>query len=99
MDYILFIALTVNIHSKDLKEETDEIVRISRKYVVCVEYFSDKEEEINYRGNNGFLFKRDFGAFYLDNYPQLALRDYGFAWKRATGLDNLTWWLFEKDHA
>ena len=42
------------------------------------------------------LFKRDFGGFWLDNFPDLQVVKYGFSWKRLTGLDNLTWWVFEK---
>jgi pseudaminic acid biosynthesis-associated methylase len=96
IDLVFTSGVLIHIHPNDLKKATDSVVRIAKKYIVCVEYFSDKEESINYRGNNEVLFKRDFGSFYLDNYPELSLRDYGFAWKRATGLDNLTWWLFEK---
>lgn len=96
IDLVFTSGVLIHIDPKDLKRATDNVVRIAKKYVVCIEYFSDKEEEVTYRGNRGVLFKRDFGAFYLDNYPNLQLRDYGFVWKRATGLDNLTWWLFEK---
>ena len=58
--------------------------------------FSDKPVETPYRDHSDVLFKRDFGGFWLDNFPHLRVVSYGFAWKRVTGLDNLTWWLFEK---
>ena len=48
------------------------------------------------RRRTGLLFKRDFGALWMDRFHGLRIVDYGFFWKRATGLDNLTWWLFEK---
>lgn len=96
IDLVFTSCVLIHIAPEDLKKATDNVVRIARKYVVCIEYFSDKEEQIEYRGYKGFLFKRDFGGFYLDNYPNLQLRDYGFAWRRATTLDNFTWWLFEK---
>jgi hypothetical protein len=41
------------------------------------------------------LFKRDFGTFYLEQWPELQLVDYGFVWKRVE-FDDLNWWLFEK---
>ena len=47
--------------------------------------------------NAGKLFKRDFGSFWWDLYPDLKLVDYGFFWKRVAGLDDFTWWLFEKN--
>lgn len=96
IDLVFTSGVLIHIHPDDLKKATDNIVRISKKYIVCIEYFAEKEENILYRNNQDTLFKRDYGSFYLDHYPELRVRDYGFAWKRATGLDNLTWWLFEK---
>jgi pseudaminic acid biosynthesis-associated methylase len=89
-------GVLIHIHPRDLLASCHEIHRLSRRYVACIEYFSDSEQEVPYRGHGEVLFKRDFGGFYLDNFPDLRLLDYGFAWKRTTGLDNLTWWLFEK---
>lgn len=96
VDLAFTSGVLIHIHPRDLTASCREIYRVSRRYIACIEYFSDKEEEIAYRGHTEALFKRDFGGFYLDNFPDLRLLDYGFAWKRTTGLDNLTWWLFEK---
>ena len=74
----------------------DELYRVSRKYIVLAEYFSVEPEERVYRGQSGLLFKRDFGGFFLDRFPDLTLVDYGFFWRRATGLDDLTWWALRK---
>lgn len=95
-DLVFTNGVLIHIFPQDLPKVTDEIVRISKKYIVCSEYFSDKEEEVTYRGHSNVLFKRDFGSYYLDRYPNLRILDYGFQWKRVTGLDNLTWFLFEK---
>lgn len=89
-------GVLIHIHPDDLLASYREIHRVSRRYVVSVEYFADQPTEINYRGNEGFLFKRDFGGFWLENFDDLQLLDYGFSWKAVTGLDNLTWWIFEK---
>ncbi len=89
-------GVLIHIHPDDLLASCREIHRVSSRYVVCIEYFSDKAEEITYRGHSERLFKRDFGGFWLDNFPDLQVVKYGFSWKRLTGLDNLTWWVFEK---
>lgn len=89
-------GVLIHVHPDDLELSCREIYRVSRKYVVCIEYFADKPEMIPYRGATDKLFKRDFGSYWLDLFPDLQLLDYGFAWKRVTGLDNLTWWAFEK---
>ncbi|MBS4047998.1 MAG: methyltransferase domain-containing protein [Alphaproteobacteria bacterium] len=89
-------GVLIHIHPDNLLPSCHEIHRVSSKYIACVEYFSDKPEMIPYRGYNDRLFKRDFGGFWMDNFPDLRVLGTGFLWKRATGLDNLTWWMFEK---
>jgi spore coat polysaccharide biosynthesis protein SpsF len=89
-------GVLIHIHPDQLLASCQEIHRCSARWIGCIEYFSDKPEMIPYRGEVDRLFKRDFGAFWLDNFPDLRITAYGFAWKRVTGLDNLTWWLFEK---
>jgi spore coat polysaccharide biosynthesis protein SpsF len=89
-------GVLIHIHPDNLLAACREIHRVSARYIACIEYFSDKPQELLYRNQSEALFKRDFGGFYLDNFPDLRVLDYGFAWKRTTGLDNLTWWLFEK---
>jgi spore coat polysaccharide biosynthesis protein SpsF len=96
VDFAFTSGVLIHIHPSNLLASCREVHRVTRRYLGCIEYFSDKEEEILYRGHTEALFKRDFGSFYLDNFPDLRVVDYGFAWKRLTGLDNLTWWLFEK---
>lgn len=89
-------GVLIHIHPDDLLSSCREIHRVSAKYIACIEYFSDKPEMIPYRGHDDRLFKRDFGGFWMDNFSDLHLLGYGFQWKRVTGLDNLTWWIFEK---
>ncbi len=89
-------GVLIHIAPANLLAACRQIHRVSRRYIACAEYFSPNPEDIIYRGEKGFLFKRDFGSFYLENFPDLQIVDYGFFWKPLTGLDNLTWWLFEK---
>ncbi len=96
VDLAFTSGVLIHIHPDDLEASCREIYRVSQRYVVCVEYFADKPEEIEYRGHAERLFKRDFGGYWLDLFPDLQTVNYGFAWKRLTGLDNLTWWVFRK---
>jgi pseudaminic acid biosynthesis-associated methylase len=73
-----------------------EIVRCSRRYVLCGEYFSQRPAEVRYRGQTGALFKRDFGALYLELFPELRLIKKGFLAKSRGGWDDVTFWVFEK---
>jgi pseudaminic acid biosynthesis-associated methylase len=72
-----------------------EIVRCSRRYVLCGEYFAEQPTEVPYRGETGALFKRDFGGYYTELFPELVLRKQGFL-SKAEGWDDVTYWMFEK---
>lgn len=89
-------GVLIHVDPSLLERTMREVHRVSSKYVLCSEYFSPKAETLPYRGEDGLLFKNDFGSLYLDLFPDLQLVDYGFFWKRATVMDNSTWWLFRK---
>jgi hypothetical protein len=71
----------------------DEIVRCSRRYVLCAEYFSPETVEVPYRGQERALFKSDFGRLYADRFP-LTLRETSLL--TGPGWDEVTCWVFEK---
>ncbi len=97
IDMVFTSGVLIHISPNDLRKATDEIVRISRRYVLCIEYFSHQPKTIKYQGKNNLLFKMDYGAFYLDNYSNLKCIDFGFFWQRELKVfDNLNWWLFIK---
>lgn len=96
IDLVFTRGVLIHIHPNDLLASCREMHRVARRYIVSIEYFSANPEEMTYRNQSSALFKRDFGAFWLDHFPDLRVLDYGFAWQRLTGLDNLTWWAFEK---
>ncbi len=72
-----------------------EIVRCSRRWILCGEYYSEELTEVPYRGQAGALFKQDFGGLYRKLFPTLVLREQGFL-PRAQGWDDITFWVFEK---
>ena len=72
-----------------------EIVRCSRRFVLCAEYFAETLTEVPYRDQPGALYKMDFGAIYQQRFPHLELRRKGFL-SKAQGWDDVTFWLFEK---
>jgi len=95
IDLVFTCGVLIHIHPTDLLAACREIHRCARTHIICMEYFADQPEEKLYRGEPGLLFKRDFGAFWMDHFA-LTCIDYGFIWRRATGLDNMNWWSFKK---
>ena len=96
IDLVFTSGVLIHVAPERLEAACREMHRVARHYLLTIEYFASEPVTEVYRGREGLLFKRDFGAFWLDLFPTLAPIDHGFFWKRATGLDNLTWWLFAK---
>jgi pseudaminic acid biosynthesis-associated methylase len=72
-----------------------EMVRCSKRWLLAGEYYAPATEEVGYRGQEGALFKRDYGRLFLELFPDLQLREKGFLGRDA-GWDDVTWWLLEK---
>jgi pseudaminic acid biosynthesis-associated methylase len=69
----------------------------SNRFVLIVEYYSPTPVSMPYRGNSDRLFKRDFAGEFLDLFPDVVLRNYGFAYHRGTyPQDDINWFLLEK---
>lgn len=96
VDMAMTSGVLIHVDPALLEATMREIHRVSAKYILCAEYFSPTAEVITYRGETDLLFKNDFGSLYLDLFRDLVLVDYGFFWRRATVMDDTTWWLFRK---
>lgn len=93
----LTFTMGVLIHQPEetLLQVMSEVVRCSRRYVLCGEYFAEETVEVPYRQQSGALFKRPYGALYQTNFPNLKLVVEGFL-GQDQGWDDVTFWLFEK---
>ena len=92
-DLVFTSGVLIHIPPDELLAACQGIYDAAERYIVCIEYFSAEPEVKEYRGRH--LWKRDFGDYWMENFP-LGFLGCGFAWKRTTGLDNLTWWAFSK---
>ena len=70
-----------------------DLVNTSYKYILSIEYEADKEEEIEYRGQAGLLWKRPYGKMYEDlGLTEIDCGPVG----PADGFDDCTWRLMSK---
>lgn len=72
-----------------------ELVRSSRRWVLCGEYHADERTEVHYRGHDGVLIKRDYGRLYAELFPELTLVEDGYL-EADQGFDRVTYQVFEK---
>lgn len=96
VDLAFTSGVLIHIHPNDQLKAMREIYRVSKKWIICIEYFSPELREVNYHGEKA-LWTRDYGSMWLDNF-KLRCVAYSFTWKRMSGLDNVTTWIFEKVH-
>jgi pseudaminic acid biosynthesis-associated methylase len=94
-DLVFTIGVLIHQPPAALPAVMTEIVRCSRRFVMCGEYYAPEPTEVEYRGQTGALFKRDFGGLYQQLFPALALRKQQFL-SKAEGWDDVTFWMFEK---
>ena len=98
-DLVFTSGVLIHVAPEDLAQAYSEIYRASSQYILCWEYFAREPETVSYHGREDLLFKRDFGSYWLELYPDLEPLDCGFFWKQLTGLDDVTFWLFRKPDA
>lgn len=96
LDLVFTVGVLIHQPPEVLPIVMEEVVRCSRRYVLCAEYYADKPTGIAYRGQEGALFKRDFGRLYLERFPNLRLLQKGFLPRSEGGWDDVTYWVFEK---
>jgi pseudaminic acid biosynthesis-associated methylase len=72
-DLVCTNGVLIHIAPEDLPRIMGEMVRCSKRYIMGYEYFAPDTTAINYRGNEGFLWKTDFARVFLENYPELRL--------------------------
>ncbi len=96
-DLVFTTGVLIHQAPDELPRVMDEIVRCSRRYVLCGEYRADALEEVPYRGQRGALYRQDYGRLYQDRFPGLRLVEEGFLPKSEGVWDDVTYWVFEQE--
>lgn len=74
-------GVLIHISPDDLPKMMDEMYRCSGQYIWGFEYYTPEMTNINYRGNEGFLWKADYAQLFLDRFPDLKkvyIQDYPY---------------------
>lgn len=90
-------GVLIHIPPEDIKRAYHALYTSSSCWILICEYYNPTPVEVEYRGHQGKLWKRDFAGEMLDTYKDLNLVDYGFRYHRDDyPQDDLTWFLLEK---
>jgi pseudaminic acid biosynthesis-associated methylase len=72
-DLVFTSGVLIHISPKDIKKALKEVYRCSRRYIWGFEYYSEKYENIIYRGKRDLLWKTDFSKLYRKTFNDLKL--------------------------
>lgn len=90
-DLVFTAGVLIHVGPDDLEATMRAIAGASADYVLAVEYAADQEEEVEYRGHTGKLWRRPFGKLYESMGLQMVCE-----WKPMPAFDNATAWLMVK---
>lgn len=93
-------GVLIHINPNELGAVYKKLVDSTNRYLLVSEYYNPSPVAIPYRGHSDRLFKRDFAGEILDQFPEMKLIDYGFAYHRDLDFpqDDISWFLMEKVH-
>lgn len=91
-------GVLIHLNPEMLPAAYKKLYEASSRFILIAEYYSPTPVAIPYRGHEDRLFKRDFAGDLLDNFPDLSLVDYGFAYRRDPDFpqDDISWFLLQK---
>ncbi len=70
-DLVCTNGVLIHIAPKDLPAIMAEMYRCSKQYISGFEYFAKEVTHINYRGNEGFLWKADYSKIFQEQFADL----------------------------
>lgn len=70
-DLVCTNGVLIHISPSDHYAFMKEIVRCTNKYIMGWEYYSEEITELNYRNNEGFMWKGNYPKIYQDNFSCL----------------------------
>jgi pseudaminic acid biosynthesis-associated methylase len=94
-DLVFTVTVLIHIGPDQLPVALREVERVSGRYILVAEYFSEEDTTIEYRGHSDLLWKRNFLRHYQMQFPGLKLVRKGY-WNIEEGFDRTHWWLLEK---
>ena len=63
-DIVMTNDFLIHLKKDNLLKTINEIYRVTKRYVWCFEYYSDRREMLNYRGNSNLMWKDNFKKYF-----------------------------------
>lgn len=97
-DLVCTNGVLIHISPDDHYGFMKEICRCSKKYIMGWEYYNEDLKALNYRNNQGYMWKADFAGIYKNYFPELReIEKHFIKYVANENVDAI--FLLEKDHA
>ena len=100
-DLVFTKGVLIHIAPESLANVYQRLYQSCHRYLLVAEYYNPTPVNIPYRGHQDRLFKRDFAGELLDQFSDLRLIAYDFAYHRDPHFpqDDISWFLLSKQGA
>lgn len=96
-DLVLVKGVLIHIAPEQLDGVYQVIDRCTRRYLLLAEYFNPVPVAVEYRGQQGAMWKRDFASEIIEKFDGWRVKEYGFWWRHdPKPADDITWFLMER---
>jgi pseudaminic acid biosynthesis-associated methylase len=100
-DYVVSMGFLIHQDSERLPGVLDVMFNACavNGHMIIAEYFAPEETEVDYRGNAGKLWRRDYGGMILRRFAgKTSMVNYGFASKDdpMMPMDNINYWVIRR---
>lgn len=101
VDFAFTRGVLIHLAPEELSGAYRTLYESSARYIGLMEYYNPTPVEVPYRGHTGKLFKRNWCADFMRQYPDVRLLDYGFIFHMDPlfPADDVTWFMLEKHHS
>ena len=89
-EMVVTSGVLIHVPPAKLSGVMNAIVQCTAKWVVAVEYVAEREEEVEYRGQSGLLWRRPFGRLYEEHGMRLIYE------AEAEGFDRCRAWVLTR---
>jgi len=72
-DLVFTHGVLIHISPENIEKATNEIYRVSNKYIWGLEYYAPTYTDLEYHGQKNIMWKTDFCKLYLDKHKDLQL--------------------------
>jgi pseudaminic acid biosynthesis-associated methylase len=94
-DLVFTCGVLIHVPDEKLPTALGELDRVTSRYLLLMEYFSEQDEGLVYRGETGLLWKRNFPLHVRKACDDLTLSGQGYLGLEE-GFGRVHWWLMSR---